>query len=139
MKKIRVCITNPQHVGIMIREEDVRQFHTTVELSKFRYESFERPLRDSSIGYLAKLGPAGEKLVRELFEIDGIVSVTVSIYMVEIGKDAAFEWDEVQSSVLETLKASVAEIAEVSLEEVEVVDKRDSKEISESDESSSES
>lgn len=72
-----------------------RGFATTFEISNSRFETFDRPLRISSMEYLRNVGiDGGGELVRILMQISGITEVSIQPFeaTVEIGN--AFDWAE---------------------------------------------
>ena len=107
-------------------------YHVNFEISESHHESFFRPLRDESEEYLRNVGEIGEKIVRELFEIPGIIVVTIESYGIEIHKGRAFEWKNITSSILDILKESWEIIQES--EEVNILPEDDKKELSENEE-----
>ncbi|MCX6705265.1 MAG: hypothetical protein NT162_02920 [Candidatus Woesebacteria bacterium] len=69
-------------------------FHTHFEISRSVIEDFRRPLRDSSQSYLTKIGPNGERLVRSLMDLPGVIQIWMQPYEVSVEIAKAFDWYE---------------------------------------------
>lgn len=90
-----------------IRQDDPhrREYGVTVEISQQPIHSFMRPLgRESSERYLKDVGEVGTVLLRELFAIPGVSKVFITPYELTIDKGLAFNWDEIEPSIIEVLK-----------------------------------
>ncbi len=75
-----------------VPNDKMRCFETNFELSRTRIGDFERPIRPSSEKYLKSLGVAGEKLVRSIFDIQGVLEVWVYPYELSIKIADLFSW-----------------------------------------------
>ena len=100
-----------------------RYYHTTVEISESRQQSFERPLRDSSEKHLEEVGKHGREIVETLLRLDGVTNVALHPYKVGVSIGEAYEWEDVHPHILATLKKVFADKCHVSEEDVEVTEK----------------
>lgn len=72
-----------------------RGFHTTFEISNSRFETFQRPLRLSSVEYLRNVGiDGGGELVLMLMQIPGVTEVSIRPYEATVEIAKAFSWTE---------------------------------------------
>lgn len=90
---------------------DIRDFHINVEISQHPFNSFERPLRESSERYLAEVGSVGSAIINDLFTIDGIIEVRIRQYELTIYIGAAFKWAEVSPQIHAILRKHCADPA----------------------------
>lgn len=101
-------------------------YHTTAEVSESQIQIFERPLRDSYLGDLKAMGEPGRKLVEEVLAIDGVVTVSLTPYTVQITIGEAFEWNDISSAVIEALKRLIVQkYKEVKWQDITVEQKYD--------------
>lgn len=106
------CVQNPH----------VLAYHTTAEISQSHIKTFERPLRETSEKYLEEIGEEGAKIVRGIFLLQGVESVSIYPYEMSVFKAEAFDWEGIHPEVLGMLKSTVAYLLKVPVEEVEVTD-----------------
>jgi hypothetical protein len=81
-----------------------KYFHLPAEISKTHFQNFYRPLRDSSEGYLDKVGEIGRKVIKGLFKIEGIEDVSIYPYKMAIRIGHSFTWDDIIPEVKKMIK-----------------------------------
>ncbi len=90
--------------------DDEKIYHFGIEISQSS-EVFYRPLRPSSDSYLAKVGPAAAKIVKELFRYDnGVETIRVYSYIIQVKKATLFEWDPIRDILLDIAEEAISEI-----------------------------
>ena len=85
---------------------NARGFSTTEEISLSRFVHFEIPYQDDEdlSTKLKKLGVVGKFLLTELSTIPGIMEIYFSRYSITIWKGNAFEWEDIEDSIITALK-----------------------------------
>jgi len=78
-------------------------YHVNFEISNTVIEDFKRPLRESSKPYLDKLGPTGKRIIKKLFEIEGISEVFIKPYEITVSKGNAFSWVKIDPLIIKVL------------------------------------
>ncbi|QQG42032.1 MAG: hypothetical protein HYV90_01820 [Candidatus Woesebacteria bacterium] len=77
----------------------LRGFATNFEISNTRYETFQRPLRISSLEYLRKVGiDGGGEFVRIVMQIPGVTQVSIQPYEARVEIANAFSWTELDDN-----------------------------------------
>lgn len=97
--RIKVCYTE--------KDLDARVYHLSVEISNYPFHSFQRPLREGSLKddvNFAEIGEIGSSVIREIFAIPGVHEVFIKPYELSVKKGTAFEWQEIELDLIETLK-----------------------------------
>ncbi len=89
-----------------------RQYYVRTRICDSSLEMFELPLniyllKDSDVGYL------GHELVLKLNEVDGIEEVYLSPFCLGIGKNPAFDWEDIEADILFSLETVVGKPVEI--------------------------
>lgn len=110
-------------IRIQQQGRDCRCYYINTEVSELPTpQNFWSPLRESSEKYLEGVGKIGGSLVRELLTISGVVMVFITPYEVIVDKGAAFNWEDIEPSVVRALKKAFDEVEhEVIVENVDEV------------------
>jgi hypothetical protein len=69
-----------------------RIFNTTWVLALNPDQIFLRPVRQASLPYLKMIGKEGERTVRRLLKIEGVIKVQIKPYSVAVTIADAFNW-----------------------------------------------
>ncbi len=86
---------------------DVRNYHTTAEISHYSIHNFWRPLRrQSSDSYLEQVGRIGTQLLMDIFAISGVNEVFIKPYELHVSKGKAFDWEDIEPAIIEALKVT---------------------------------
>ena len=110
-------------IRIRHQSRDRREYSISTEVSELpTHRNFWVPLRESSEKYLDGLGKVGGSLMRDLLTISGVAMVSISPYEVMLDKGAAFNWEDIEPSVVSALKQAFGEVEhEVIVENVDEV------------------
>lgn len=100
-------------------DPNYRRYYINTEISQSPRLDFWRPLRESSEFFLKQAGEIGSTLIRKVFNIPGVIYVFIKPYELAVTKGEAFDWEEVETPVLEVLKETFGEVEVVVTEERE--------------------
>jgi len=83
-----------------------KEFNVNVEISQKDSHTFDRPIRERSQKYLEEIGLIGRKIVEYVLSIEGVESVVIKPYSIDVVKGKAFDWesDEIENRVLDILR-----------------------------------
>ena len=95
---------DPRIVIAMWPSPEVRTYSVNTVVSKAHIETFYAPYRQSSQEYLDKLGRIGSSVARKLLDTPGVEAVTVQAYELQIKIGRAFNWSEIEPSILNIAK-----------------------------------
>lgn len=95
-------------------EDKVRKIHTIMEISETRRKTFHRPLEESKRDSLAltEVGDLGRAILTRLFQIDGIIKVTIEPYKLAIAIAEMFFWPNMEAKVKSTILNVITEFVE---------------------------
>ena len=91
----------------------VKEIHTRFEVSNNPYQNFDKPLRPSSEPYLDEVGKIGTQIIREIFDIKGVVRVSITPYCLDIEKAPLFSWDEIEKDLIYILNRAPDDLEEL--------------------------
>ncbi len=86
-------------------------FHTTLEISEDIHQHFMRPIRESSLTYLNKVGEIGTRIITQTLALDGVIEAHIQPYKLSVEKGEAFDWRDIEPGVVEILKKEFGEEA----------------------------
>ncbi len=89
----------------IIPNPDFRIYHFTEKISEHSVHCFTFPInKKEQAKYLRDVGFFGVSLLQEVFQVKGVTEVFLRTYDISVGKGSAFEWEEVESRLLEIFK-----------------------------------
>ncbi len=111
-------VMKPQIVICSHPNPHLRAYHVNWKISQRPTVRFDRPLGESQEERLANLGEAGATVVREVLAAVGTTEVIISPSEIVVSKGPAFDWTEMEPTILASLKKTFGGNAE----DVEVED-----------------
>ena len=100
-----------------VADQDLRVFHTNFPISNLHwmFPGSILDVKDLSLpSPPSEIGDVGKNVIEVLRVIDGVVSVNLARYFVEVHKGPLFEWEDIEPAVIERLiKAGRAFFAKV--------------------------